>query len=127
MRAIRGKDSKPEMLVRRFIHSLGYRYRLHRRDLPGCPDIVFLSLRKVIFVHGCFWHRHNCRKGRSVPATRREFWRKKLGKNKLRDKRNVRDLKRLGWRVLQIWECQVSERRLPIFENRLRRFLNKAR
>lgn len=108
MQAIRGKDSKPEVAVRRLAHSLGYRYRLHVSELPGKPDLVFPSRRRIILVHGCFWHRHNCRKGRSLPSTRARFWREKLDRNKLRDATNRRRLRRLGWDVLVIWECQVK-------------------
>lgn len=107
MSRIRGKDTKPELVVRRMVHALGYRYRLHRRDLPGCPDLVFPSRRKVVFVHGCFWHRHRCKYGQVNPATRPEFWERKLAGNKVRDARNRRELRRLGWQVLIVWECQI--------------------
>lgn len=109
MSRVRGKDTKPEMIVRRLIHALGYRYRLHQRDLPGCPDLVFASHRKVIFVNGCFWHRHRCRKGRTVPAIRRDFWTKKLEANRNRDIKNRRQLRRNGWDVMVIWECQTRD------------------
>ena len=109
MSRIRSKDTKPEMIVRRLVHSLGYRYRLHVRKLPGCPDLVFSGRKKVIFVHGCFWHRHNCRYGRVRPQTRKKFWEKKLEGNKERDKQNRRKLRRLGWSVLTIWECQTRK------------------
>ena len=108
MSRIRGKNTKPEIIVRRLVHAMGYRYRLHRRNLPGCPDIVFPSRRKVIFVHGCFWHRHRCRYGRPMPSTRKGFWRKKLADNRERDKRNRRALRRLGWEVFVVWECQTK-------------------
>lgn len=107
MAVIRERDTAPELRVRRIVHSLGFRFRLHRRDLPGAPDLVFPSLRKVIFVHGCFWHRHNCRKGQSTPTTRRAFWENKLQRNKLRDLATRRRLARLGWRVLVVWECRL--------------------
>ncbi|HUU09426.1 MAG TPA: very short patch repair endonuclease [Phycisphaerae bacterium] len=109
MSRIKGKDTKPEMVVRRLVHALGYRFRLHRRDLPGCPDLVLPRHRKVIFVHGCFWHRHRCRYGRPMPATRRQFWKKKFEGNKQRDARNRRALRRLGWDVLVVWECQTRK------------------
>lgn len=109
MSRIRGKDTKPEMVVRRLTHSLGYRYRLHVRTLPGCPDLVFPSRKKVIFVHGCFWHRHNCRYGRVKPSTRKKFWQAKLERNKERHKRNRRKLQSKGWRILTIWECQTKK------------------
>lgn len=110
MQAIRGKDSRPEWAVRRLAHSLGYRYRLHVSELPGKPDLVFPERRKIIQVHGCFWHRHNCRKGRSFPSTHAEFWREKLERNKVRDAANRRRLRKLGWKLLVIWECQVKNR-----------------
>jgi len=115
MSRIRGKDTTPEMVVRRLVHGLGYRYRLHVRDLPGCPDLVFPSRRKVIFVHGCFWHRHSCRKGRSMPATRPKFWRTKFEGNRKRDRRFMRALRRRAWDVFVVWECQTKrpEQLLP--------------
>ena len=101
------KDTAPEMIVRRIAHSLGYRYRLSVRSLPGSPDLVFAGRRKVIFVHGCFWHRHDCPRG-TMPKARREFWKAKLTRNKERDAENVEKLKRLGWLVLTIWECETK-------------------
>lgn len=106
------KNTAPEMLVRRRLYALGYRFRLHRRDLPGTPDIVFPSRRKVIFVNGCFWHAHRCRIGRP-PKSRLEFWLPKLEHNRKKDARCRRALRALGWGVLTIWQCQLkSERRL---------------
>jgi len=110
MARIRGKDTAPELLVRRVTHALGYRYRVHQRGLPGCPDLVFSGRRRVIFVHGCFWHRHNCRKGRSMPSTRPQFWRSKLEANRERDRKNQRELRGRGWDVLVVWECQTTDR-----------------
>jgi DNA mismatch endonuclease (patch repair protein) len=107
MSRIRGKDTSPELLVRRLIHAMGYRYGLHRRDLPGTPDLVFPRHKRVIFVHGCFWHRHSCRLGRPKPKQNAAFWRRKLGGNAERDKRALRRLRALGWKVLVIWECQT--------------------
>ena len=124
MSAVRGRDTKPEMVVRRTVHALGYRYRLHRRDLPGCPDLVFAGRRKVIFVHGCFWHRHNCSKGRSVPSTRRAFWLGKLEENRERDKRNRRKLAELGWKSMVVWECQTKPSKKEDLKRRSRRFLD---
>jgi len=121
MQSVRGKDTKPEIAVRRLVHSLGYRYRLHVRSLPSCPDLVFPARRKVILVHGCFWHRHDCRKGRSLPATRTSFWRTKLEANKVRDASNRRKLNRLGWKTLVIWECQI--RKIALLETRIHKFL----
>lgn len=113
MSAIRSKDTAPEWIVRRTVFSLGYRYRLHITTLPGKPDLVFPSKRKVILIHGCFWHRHACKKGLSKPGTNREFWEKKLTDNIQRDERNEVELKKLGWKVLIIWECQTkSEQKL---------------
>ncbi|WP_022726947.1 very short patch repair endonuclease [Fodinicurvata sediminis] len=109
MSRIKGKDTKPEMRVRRMVHALGYRYRLHRRDLPGCPDLVFPGRGKVIFVSGCFWHRHEgCHLAR-LPKSREEFWKTKLEKNRERDLRNQEALERDGWGVLVIWECETKQ------------------
>jgi DNA mismatch endonuclease (patch repair protein) len=107
MSRIRGKDTKPELVVRSFVHRLGYRFRLHRKDLPGKPDLVFSRHKKIIFVHGCYWHLHSCKYGKVKPATNAEFWQDKRTGNKERDKRNIRELKKLGWEVLVVWECQV--------------------
>lgn len=109
MAAIRGKDTKPEHRVRSMLHSLGYRFRLHRKDLPGKPDIVLPKYRTAIFVHGCFWHCHDCRYGRVVPVTRPEFWAMKRGGNVERDERNRRELMAYGWKVLTVWECELKE------------------
>ena len=109
MAAIRGKDTKPEIIVRTALHALGYRFRLHRRDLPGTPDIVLPKYRTVIFVHGCFWHSHDCRYGRVTPATRSEFWSEKRAGTVARDQRKVMALKEQGWQVLTIWECETRE------------------
>lgn len=108
MSRIGGKNTAPELTVRRLLHALGYRYRLHRRDLPGTPDIVFPSRRKAIFVNGCFWHAHGCRIGRP-PKSRPEFWEPKLERNRARDKRNRSDLRAKGWNVLTVWECQTRK------------------
>lgn len=107
MAAIRSKNTKPEMVVRRVLSEMGLRYRLHRKDLPGKPDIVMPGRRVVIFVHGCFFHMHKCRYGRVVPATNAEFWCTKRNGNTARDRRNVRQLRSLGWHVLTVWECQT--------------------
>lgn len=110
MAAIKSKNTKPEMVVRKLVHSLGFRYRLHRKDLPGTPDLVFISKRKAIFVHGCYWHMHNCRYGRVVPKTNAEFWKRKRTSNIDRDKKNRRLLRNMGWKCLIIWECQLKNR-----------------
>ncbi len=116
MSRIKGKDTKPEMVVRSLVHGLGYRFRLHRKDLPGKPDLVLPRHKKVIFVHGCFWHMHNCKKGRSTPATNVKFWRKKRATTVARDKRNLRQLRKDGWKVLTIWECQIKKQEKLIDE-----------
>lgn len=120
MRAVGRKDTRPEMIVRRLAHSLGYRFRLHRRDLPGKPDLVFAGRRKVIFVHGCFWHGHGCRRG-ARPGTNVEFWNAKLAKNVERDRVQVEALREVGWEPLVIWECETKDAKRLAGE--LRRFL----
>jgi len=107
MAAIKNRDTKPEMRVRSVLYALGYKYRLHRKDLPGKPDIVLPKYHTVIFVHGCFWHCHDCRWGRVIPKTREAFWRNKRGGNVARDKMHRADLRTLGWKVVTIWECQT--------------------
>jgi DNA mismatch endonuclease (patch repair protein) len=106
MAAVRGKDTRPEMLVRRGLHAAGFRYRLHGPALPGRPDLVFPGRRAVIFVHGCFWHGHDCPLFR-LPATRREFWEAKIARNRARDVEVLARLQADGWRVLNIWECSL--------------------
>jgi DNA mismatch endonuclease (patch repair protein) len=106
MSRIRGKDTKPEVFVRSALHRAGFRFRLHGAALPGRPDIVLPRHRTVVFVHGCFWHRHGCRLS-SEPATRRAFWREKFARNRARDQRTARALRNLGWRVVTVWECSL--------------------
>lgn len=121
MRRIRSADTRPEMIVRRIVHGLGFRYRLHRRDLPGRPDLVFPRLKCVIFVHGCFWHLHpGCAEGR-IPGTRTEYWGPKLRANFSRDCLNRKALEELGWEVLVVWECETKDR--DGLTGALRRFL----
>jgi DNA mismatch endonuclease (patch repair protein) len=121
MRLIRSKDTKPELLVRSLTHRLGYRFRLHRKDLPGHPDLVFVSSKKIIFVHGCFWHQHSrCVDGR-LPKTRKSYWTPKLQRNKQRDKQNRAKLKRRGWRYLVVWDCETLNR--EALQRRLVEFL----
>ncbi|MCL5006412.1 MAG: DNA mismatch endonuclease Vsr [Acidobacteria bacterium] len=108
MRRVRSKDTKPERFVRRLVSGMGFRYRLHSENLPGHPDLVFGRLHKVIFVHGCFWHGHSCRAG-ALPASNREYWENKREKNLARDERARRELKRVGWKSLVVWECQVNK------------------
>ncbi|MEA2079191.1 MAG: very short patch repair endonuclease [Pseudomonadota bacterium] len=111
MAAIKGKNTTPEMVVRRLAHELGFRFRLHRRDLPGTPDLVFPKRKAVIFVHGCFWHQHQSMTCKArPPKTRTDYWLPKLQRNAERDKVNQEKLRRLGWRVLVIWECQTKDR-----------------
>lgn len=107
MAAIRSKDTKPELIVRRGLHARGLRFRLHRRDLPGRPDIIFPSRRIALFVHGCFWHAHRDCRYYKLPETYKERWREKLEGNRARDERDQAALKALGWRVLVIWECEL--------------------
>lgn len=108
MSQISGKDTKPEMIVRKFLHANGYRYRLHVKDLPGKPDLVLPKYNSVIFVHGCFWHAHEGCKYFKIPETRTEWWKEKLYGNKERDKANIRKLKDMGWNVVVIWECELK-------------------
>lgn len=122
MRRITSKNTKPEIVVRRLLVKLGYRYRLHRKDLPGKPDIVFPGRKKIIFVHGCFWHQHReCREGR-IPGSRTEYWVPKLQGNTKRDERDRALLGKLGWKILVIWECQATDR--EGLEKALQRFLD---
>ncbi|MFN0318468.1 MAG: very short patch repair endonuclease [Burkholderiales bacterium] len=122
MALVRAKNTKPELQVRRLVYRLGYRYRLHRRDLPGTPDLVFSGRGKVILVHGCFWHRHkDCSLAR-LPKSRGKFWLPKLESNAQRDSRNIRALRALGWGVMTIWECQL--RNATRLTSRIRRFLD---
>jgi DNA mismatch endonuclease (patch repair protein) len=123
MSRIRGKGTKPEMIVRRMVHRMGYRYRLHGRKLPGRPDLVFAARKKVIFVHGCFWHRHTCKFGQPVPQTRSAFWAEKFSGNVRRDRENVKKLKADGWNVLTLWECEISH--LNTLARRIRSFLGE--
>lgn len=113
MSRVKGKNTTPEIRVRRLAHATGLRFRLHRRDLPGKPDIIFPRYKVALFVHGCFWHRHPGCKKASSPKTRQEFWTQKFEKNIARDQRNVRDLENAGWSTLVVWECETkSEDRL---------------
>ncbi|MEV4782140.1 very short patch repair endonuclease [Burkholderia sp. LMU1-1-1.1] len=121
MARIRGKNTRPEMIVRKLVFAAGYRYRLHVRKLPGSPDLVFPARKKVIFVHGCFWHRHdNCAASR-IPQSRTDFWSEKLNGNKARDQRNQEALIDAGWQILVIWECELGD--LTMLGERLRLFL----
>ena len=106
MSGIRGKNTKPEMFVRRGLHRLGFRFRLHDRSLPGTPDLILPKYNAVVFVHGCFWHGHDCHLG-TKPATRKEFWQAKFAENRERDRKARESLLQMGWRVLEIWECAI--------------------
>jgi len=110
MSRVRAKDTKPELIVRRLVWALGYRYRLHNRKLPGCPDLVFSTHKKVIFVHGCFWHQHKACKQYRMPQSRLDFWLPKLGSNMRRDRVNKTKLTKAGWDVLTLWECELKDR-----------------
>ena len=124
MRANTAKNTKPELAVRRLLHAMGYRFRLHRRDLPGTPDIVFPGRRKVVHVHGCFWHQHDgCRRA-STPATRRDYWLPKLARNKERDGQVDTALALLGWEAAVVWECELAAPAL--LAGRLRAFLDES-
>lgn len=110
MSLVRNKNSKAEMLVRRIVRDLGYGYRLHRRDIPGCPDLAFIGRKKAIFVHGCFWHRHEGCPNNRLPKSRVDFWHKKLEQNAFRDKQNQQKLTDLKWRYLIVWECEIKDK-----------------
>jgi len=120
MSRIRNIDTKPELIVRHLVYGMGYRYRLHAKDLPGNPDLVFRRIKKVIFVHGCFWHQHGCRQYR-MPKTKVGFWGPKLARNVTRDAQAQRELRKLGWRTLTIWECQLKT--TASVRGRIKRFL----
>lgn len=122
MRRVHSKDTTPELLVRKLAHSLGYRYRLHRKDLPGKPDLVFPGKKKIIFVHGCFWHGHKCKRGDRTPKNNRQYWVKKIKGNVERDKKQRDALIASGWSVLTIWECEV--RNEDVLKQKLIKFLN---
>jgi DNA mismatch endonuclease (patch repair protein) len=124
MQSVRSKDTKPELAIRRLVFELGYRYRLHRKDLPGTPDLAFIARRQVIFVHGCFWHGHNCPRGARTPKANRDYWTQKILRNRLRDKAHQLKLKARGWRGLIIWECELKR---PLRARaRLVKFLKKS-
>jgi DNA mismatch endonuclease (patch repair protein) len=123
MSRIRSRDTSPEMLVRRLVYGMGYRFRLHNQDLPGRPDLIFPGRRKIIFVHGCFWHGHTRCGIAHVPKSNLTYWLPKLERNKRRDASHVKALKCLGWQVLTVWECQLGNQSL--LRRRLQRFLDK--
>lgn len=109
MGRVKSKDTSVEKFVRSLLHRLGYRFRINRKDLPGCPDIVFPSRKKVIFVHGCFWHGHGCRRGARIPKTNTEYWLAKVEKNRRRDEARRNELEEMGWKVLTVWECEIAD------------------
>lgn len=121
MRSVAGANTAPEIRVRSLLHSMGYRYALHVKKLPGKPDIVLVCRRKIIFVHGCFWHKHNCRHGRVSPITNAEYWTSKRERNARRDREHIRKLRRDGWEVLVIWECWTKD--IDSLRERLEEFL----
>lgn len=125
MQAVKSKDTSPEMLVRRMLHARGYRYRLHRKELPGNPDLVFPSRKKLIFVHGCFWHGHDCARGARVPKTNTDYWLGKVGRNRARDLRNRNQLETAGWEVLTLWECELKDQEAAV--KRLIAFLDSTK
>jgi DNA mismatch endonuclease (patch repair protein) len=124
MRAVKSTDTAPELLVRSLAHRLGYRFRLHRRDLPGNPDMVFPGLHKAIFIHGCFWHGHKCARGARVPKNNRDYWKKKIERNQKRDRAALVALKGSGWKATVLWECQLRDQ--TRLRRRLSDFLKKA-
>lgn len=121
MRRVRSKDTKTEWVVRRLVHALGYRYRLHDRTVPGSPDMVFRGRKKVVFVHGCFWHGHACKLGR-MPKSRVDFWSKKIAANRTRDARVLAEIEAMGWGALVLWECELNDRER--LEHTIRGFLD---
>lgn len=121
MAAVKGRDTKPEMIVRRAAHALGRRFRLHRKDLPGRPDLVFARDRKAIFVHGCFWHGHDCKRGARLPKTNVDYWQAKIARNVARDQAALKELAAAGWRTLVVWECETKD--AAALHDRLARFL----
>jgi DNA mismatch endonuclease, patch repair protein len=123
MRAVRASDTAPEMAVRRLIHRMGYRFRLHRKDLPGKPDVVLPRLHKVVFVNGCFWHGHACARGARAPKSNAEYWSGKIEGNRMRDSANRKALAKIGWRATTVWECEVKKPELV--ERKLINFLGK--
>ena len=124
MSRISGKNTKPELIIRKALFAKGYRYRLHRKDLPGNPDIVLQKYKTVIFIHGCFWHGHTCKAGK-LPETNKKFWKDKIGSNIVRDKRNKTKLKKLKWKVIIVWQCQLKNNSLT--KKSLRKLEKKIR
>lgn len=126
MRAVRREDTGPEMVVRGLLHAAGYRYRLHDRRLPGSPDIVFTKRMKAIFVHGCFWHGHDCRSSLK-PQSRAEYWGPKIERNRSRDERTIEKLQEQGWTILCVWECETAKAAQQTLRDRLTAFLGPTK
>lgn len=124
MASVKSKDTGPELTLRKALYAVGYRYRLFGKGLPGRPDVVFAGRKKVVFVHGCFWHGHDCRKG-NLPKSRTDYWGEKISRNKERDARNLKDLRDAGWEVGVVWECELKD--MTGVLERLRRFLGPPR
>jgi DNA mismatch endonuclease (patch repair protein) len=125
MRLVKGRDTKLEIAVRKLIHGMGYRYRLYRQDLPGAPDLTFPGRRKVVFVHGCFWHGHDCKRGAREPKRNADYWRNKIARNRMRDARNLQQLADSGWEAMVIWECELKDE--DALRDRIRYFLEMTR
>lgn len=123
MKKIGSKNTKPEIIIRKIVHSAGYRFRLHRKDLPGTPDLVFPKFKKVIFINGCFWHGHQGCKKSSLPTTKKELWEEKIKKNIERDSKNIADLKKRGWETLIIWECEIKKKNYNMLTINISNFL----
>lgn len=123
MRAVKARDTAPELKVRRLAHGLGFRFRLGGRGLPGSPDLVFPRLSACVLVHGCFWHGHGCARGARVPKANRAYWTAKIARNRARDTASLKALRRLGWRALAVWECETKD--TAALARRLRRFLSR--
>lgn len=123
MRAVRSRDTGPERAVRQLLYALGYRYRLHRANLPGSPDLVFVRRRKVIFVHGCFWHGHSCKRGARLPKSNADYWRAKIARNRARDTQCIDQLCHAGWNSLIVWECELHAAERNALISRLIDFL----
>ena len=121
MRAVRGRDTKPELLVRRLLRDIAPGYRLCRRDLPGAPDISYIGRKKAIFVHGCFWHGHDCKRGARAPKANADYWRQKIAGNLLRDEAHLKSYAAMGWQVLTVWECETRDE--AALTERLRAFV----
>ncbi|MDB5571009.1 MAG: very short patch repair endonuclease [Hyphomicrobiales bacterium] len=121
MRAVRSRNTTPEMKVRALLRPIAPGYRLHRKDVPGSPDVAYVGARRAVFVHGCFWHGHDCARGARTPKTNADYWLAKIARNRARDQRNLEELKRRGWRALVVWECELSDE--PALAGRLRAFV----